>query len=286
MIFLQGQTIRAGTKVIIHWSTELIVGMAYVMLGRSESIRDIFITGEFSITQIKCDLDALAESNRLEELFNDTVKEERKKSCKCWKISFLNVRSMKSSDGHRIDVAADNLLMDSDLFGLGETWLEEDNKVDYPGFFSHFANFGKGKGLAGYNKINVIEEPKTVTSETYSTMLFKTAHFHIIFLYLSSNCKKAEVISLLDMWIQKDTPTAIIGDINENLVKLKKITFSKQMASRGFEQLIKEPTCETGSLIDHVYVNNAMKAQGISTKIDGAYYSDHDIVSLWIPKSE
>ena len=256
------------------------------MLGRSERLEDLFIAGKLDVAQIKCDPNALKESKRLATIFDLAEKKRTEKRLNCWKISYLNVRSMKTASGHAEDVAKDNFIMDSDMFGLGETWLEEDNKVDYPGFFSHFANFGKGKGLAGYNKIDVIEEPKTVTSETYSTMLFKTAHFHIIFLYLSSNCKKAEVISLLDMWIQKDTPTAIIGDINENLVKLKKITFSRQMASRGFEQLIKEPTCETGSLIDHVYVNNAMKTQGISTKIDGAYYSDHDIVSLWIPKSE
>ena len=29
----------------------------------------------------------------------------------------------------------------------------------------------------------------------------------------------------------------------------------------GFEQLIKEPTCQTGGLIDHLYVNNAMKTK-------------------------
>ena len=90
---------------------------------------------------------------------------------------------------------------------------------------------------------------------------------------------------MLDNWIDKDFPTAVIGDVNENLGKLKKAPFSKKMKSMGFEQMIKEPTCETGSIIDHLYVNDAMKVIGISTDITAAYYSDHDIISLYIKKS-
>ena len=54
----------------------------------------------------------------------------------------------------------------------------------------------------------------------------------------------------------------------------------------GFEQQIKEPTCQTGSLIDHIYVNSAMKNKKVFTETDSAYYSDHDIISLYIPKEE
>ena len=88
----------------------------------------------------------------------------------------------------------------------------------------------------------------------------------------------------MDKWIEKDVPTAIIGDVNENLGRLKKAPFANKMKSSGFEQMIKEPTCETGSLIDHLYVNNAMKVKGILTDVNAAYYSDHDIISLYIPK--
>ena len=48
--------------------------------------------------------------------------------------------------------------------------------------------------------------------------------------------------------------------------------------------MIKESTCDTGSIIDHLYVNDAMKDKNISTSIDAAYYSDHDIISLLVPK--
>ena len=44
-------------------------GMAYVMLGRSSRLQDLFIAGELDVNEIKCDPNALEESNRLEEIF-------------------------------------------------------------------------------------------------------------------------------------------------------------------------------------------------------------------------
>ena len=78
--------------------------MGYVMLGRSQRLDDIYISGELDVSQIKCDPKALEESKRLEELFNQSEKEEEEKRAKCWKISYLNIRSMKSANGHSKDV--------------------------------------------------------------------------------------------------------------------------------------------------------------------------------------
>ena len=276
---------KAGQKVIIHWSKDLAKAMAYVMLGRCELLEDLYIAGEFDVKQIICDIEfALPEAMRLLEEFEKSQKELRDQREKHWKISYLNVRSMKSYNGHREDVKSDNFIMDADMFGLGETWLEHDNKVDFDGFSSHFANFGTGKGVAGYSKMDLISQPETVSNETYSAISMKTKDFHIIFLYLSSNYKKDCLFSLLDRWIEKDVPTAVLGDVNENF-KLKKAAFTKMMNTKGFHQLIKESTCDSGSIIDHLYINDAMKAKEISTSIDAAYYSDHDIISLLVPKN-
>ena len=58
-------------------------------------------------------------------------------------------------------------------------------------------------------------QPETVSSMTYSAILFKTSQFHIIFLYLSSNYNKDDLFALLDMWIEKDVPTAEISSTTE-----------------------------------------------------------------------
>ena len=45
------------------------------------------------------------------------------------------------------------------------------------GYLGYFANFGNGKGVAGYTKIGLVGPPETVSSETYSAILFKTCKF-------------------------------------------------------------------------------------------------------------
>ena len=106
------------------------------------------------------------------------------KRSKVWKISYLNVRSLNA---HCEDVRKDNFLIDSDILGLGETHLKEEEVVPIDEFFGVFANFGKGKGVAGYTKMDLQAEPCIVKSNSYSAILLKTHHFTIIFLYLSSN---------------------------------------------------------------------------------------------------
>ena len=48
--------------------------------------------------------------------------------------------------------------------------------------------------------------------------------------------------------------------------------------------MVDKPTRESGRLIDHIYVNNAMDQTRISTQVDANYYSDHDIISLYISR--
>ena len=282
---------KSGCEVNIHWPNVKKDGMVYVMLGRSERLEDIYISGELDVSKIKCNPEALEESKRLEEIFNQSEKETEDKRAKCIKISYLNVRSMKSADGHAKDVERDNVIMDADMFGLGETCLEKGMEVHFDGYSGSFANFGKGKGVAGYSKIDLVAQPEAVSTETYSAILLKTKDFHVVFLYLSGNCKKADFFTLLDSWIEKEIPTAIMGDVNQKFLageKLKKAStrFVNMMTIRGFHQLIKEPTHRDGNTIDHIYVNDTMQAQNISTHIDAAYYSDHDIISLYLPKPE
>ena len=282
---------KSGSEVNVHWPNVAKDALVFVMLSRSERVEDIYISGELDMSKIKCNPESLEESKRLEEIFNQSEKEKDEKRARCIKISYLNVRSMRSADGHANDVERDNVIMDADMFGLGETWLEKGSEVHFDGYSSHFANFGKGKGVAGYSRIDLVAQPVTVPTETFSAILLKTKDFHIIFLYLSSNCKKASLFTLLDTWIEKDIPIAVMGDMNEDFLrgeKLKKANnrFVNMMTVRGFHQLIKEPTCVSGSTIDHLYVNDAMQAQTISTQIDGAYYSDHDIISLYVPKQK
>ena len=48
------------------------------------------------------------------------------------------------------------------------------------------------------------------------------------------------------------------------------------MSDNGYDQLIKTPTTDRGTLIDHIYCNS--NSGNIVTEVADCYYSDHDIV--------
>ena len=277
---MQGQTVKAETKVNIHWTNGMQNGMAYVMLGRSVRRQDIYISGKLDPSQIRCDPDALEESKRLSKEFDDREAELAEKRSKVWKISYLNVRSLNA---HCEDVRKDNFLIDSDILGLGETHQKDEEVVPLDEFFGVFANFGKGKGVAGYTKMDLQAEPCIVKSNSYSAILLKTHHFTIIFLYLSNNYDKTSVFTLLDKWIEVKTPTAVIGDVNENILAGNS-QCENFMRGKGFYQMVDQPTRHSGTLIDHIYVNDALDQIGFSTQVDACYYSDHDIISMYVTK--
>ena len=251
--------------------------MGYVMFGRPERLEDLYVTGEMDIKDIRCNQDCLEENNRLVKIFEESQQAEMDKVANYWKISYLNIFSLNA---HYKDMINDNAIINSDIIGLGETWLERNSNVQLENFEGHFASFGRGKGVAGFTKMALMEEPHTFSSEDFSAVSLRTAKFQIIFLYLSSGCDKQELFNLLDQWILNDIPTAVMGDMNEDIFKKSK--FDLIMTSKGFDQLIKEATYIEGSLIDHIYINRAMKKKNILTKVESCYYSDHDIITLYI----
>ena len=278
--FSEGQTVPAENQTIIHWKG-LKEGMAYTMLGRSVRQEDIHIADGFDKDLIKCNEDALNESRRLEKIFDDAENVKKDKRENHWKISYLNVRSLNA---HQEDVSVDNAIIDSDIIGLGETWLEKNELINLDGFSGYFANFGKGKGQAGFTKLDLVIEPEIVSSISYSAVLFKTNNFNIIFLYLSENYPKDSVFTFLENWIEEDFPTAIMGDVNENILGKSKSKFQEFMESKHFHQMIQEPTYISGSLIDHLYINETMKKRNVFSEVNCCAYSDHDILSLYFPK--
>ena len=53
------------------------------------------------------------------------------------------------------------------MLGLGETWLEQDQKKNFDEYSGYFANFGNGKGVAGYSKLELVSHPEIFRSEYY-----------------------------------------------------------------------------------------------------------------------
>ena len=241
-------------------------------------MKDIYIKGKVDPLGIHANPDALEETKRLQSIFDQRIQSLNEKKENFWRISYLNVRSLK---GKIMDVSKDTSLMDADVFALGETWLEEGESISFDGYEGHFANHGRGKGVSAYSKMKSTQL-NSVTSDTFSAITLRTEKFDIIFVYISSGCSKIEVFKHLEKCIDKERPTAIMGDTNMDFLKECKI--NDFLENKGFQQLVQRATRESGSLIDHVYANESLRSLDITTEQCSAYYSDHDVITINISK--
>ena len=73
----------------------------------------------------------------------------------------------------------------------------------------------------------------------------------------------------------------IIGDLNEDLLSPNTKPINDHLTSMGFTQHVKMPTCDSGSLLDHIYTMDIHDQ--INTQVLDCYYSDHDIVTCSLP---
>ena len=123
------------------------------MFGRPERLEDLYVTGEMNISDIRCNQDCLEENKRLLNIFEDLQQAELDKYANHWKISYLNICSLNA---HYKDLLNDNVINNSDIIGLGESWLEKGTKINIENFEGYFANFGRGKGVAGFTKMSLM----------------------------------------------------------------------------------------------------------------------------------
>ena len=170
-------------------------GMGYVCLGRSERLEDIYIKGELEKECIHASPQALEESKRLQTIFEQGLQKVEEQKELFWKVSYLNVRSLRNKTE---DIAKDNYLMSADIFGLGETHLKpEEKSIKFDGYKEHFANFGKGKGVAAFSRSTECTLLNQVATEIFSAIHLRNPTFDVIFVYWSSNGKKEEVEEIL-----------------------------------------------------------------------------------------
>ena len=271
---MQGQTCKSGCKLIIHCpKRKMEKGMAYVMLGRNENLKDIYISGDLTKDAINVSQRALDESKKLLKIFQDNQAILESKADTYFQITFLNIRSLKA---HLDDMLKDERLMSNQVIALGETWLHCEEEVTVDGFLAHHIKGGKGKGLSVFSKYDYLEEPKCLSLSTLSAMSIKTPRIDLIFLYLSKDFDFSSLKEHLYSWIDPRRPTAILGDMNWHYEARSQHTMYKYLEALGFQQVIQNVTHEKGNLIDHIYINDTLLNQQAFAESVPVYYSDHN----------
>jgi len=67
----------------------------------------------------------------------------------------------------------------------------------------------------------------------------------------------------------------VVGDFNEDILLSDNKPCSSMFKSLGLRQCVEKPKCDSGTLIDHMYVTPDIH---VKTDILDCYYSDHDFV--------
>ena len=264
--------------------------MAYVALSRCQQINDVnIIIPKYKLMSkrslralirkhIKVDIGARAQKENM-----DNIELERRAIATLEKeknliVSYLNVR--KGLIVKEEDVKDDDILMNSDIFGIGETCLPENACVQYDGYESIFANVRNGQGSAVYVKNGFNFHHDTFTDDKMTGIFLSLENIDLIFLYLSKQFSWNNLKTVLDSWIKNERRVAILGDMNwqYNCETHEMKTYLEQ--TLGFKQIIDVPTHDQGHTIDHIYINKKLIEEKAAYNTEPVYYSDHDIIQL------
>ena len=74
----------------------------------------------------------------------------------------------------------------------------------------------------------------------------------------------------------QNLPTCLVSDLNEDVSITSNTHCCTMFKLQGLQQMIKKPTHDSGTIIDHVYVSHTLNT--IQTDVTDCYYSDHDFI--------
>ena len=258
-------------------------GQAYVAFSRVCELCKLHIAN-YTCTQICVSPNAAKEMARLRKnvlpaiphlLFN-TISTDIS-------IIHLNIRGI-----HRKipDIQHDDILKLSDIISLNETYLAEYDSLnaqmmnimsDVSVFHCDCNNFGGGVALIVNNKLNPIPITVDPSIELVAVKICTPTEIIIISVYRPPATLICEFTYKMAQIAKQFTnmATCTVGDINEDIA----LTSDKQCCStlkvHGFKQMVTKPTCDSGTLLDHVYVTPKVS---ITTDVSDCCYSDHDYV--------
>ena len=74
----------------------------------------------------------------------------------------------------------------------------------------------------------------------------------------------------------QNVPICLVGDLNEDVSITSNTHCCTMFKLQGLQQMIKKPTHDSGTIIDHVYVSHTLNTT--QTDVTDCYYSDHNFI--------
>ena len=195
----------------------------------------------------------------------------------------LNIGNLKS---RLKDIAIDTIMKSANIISLNETHFEEKDTVtpkmlgiiQNVSIFQHdHNNSGGGVALIINKKFMPEEITLNCGCEVLAVKIAKPRKLHIMSVYRPPStpfCKFTdELLKIVSK--QKEMPTCIVGDFNEDISITYKRHCCSMLMLNGFKQMVKKPTTDSWTLIDHAYVSQKMT---VTADVTDCYYTVHDYV--------
>ena len=217
----QGATIKKPKTMVLHLDNVWACGQAYVMLGRIQSLDQLYLASPVNPAKIIVNDKAAKMSQHITEVaLNNQPSIWKDKPNGEVNICTLNARSLIK---HHEDLICDSVLMQSDIICVNETFITspDTRNIDIPGFKLYVCGNGRGnrRGVAVYARNS--HRPATVllignrVDKHYQILRLEYPLIDIIAIYISPSISSmAAVIDEMSELIKPNRATIICGDVN------------------------------------------------------------------------
>ncbi|XP_019628628.1 PREDICTED: uncharacterized protein LOC109473188 [Branchiostoma belcheri] len=287
----QGKTLD-NIVVCMSGTGPFMPGQAYVAFSRVRRLADLYIVG-FRAASIRCSSKVTEEMSRLA---NKKLAPLRAPTVPgpSTSLIFLNVRSYLK---HLFDLQLTASMKNADILCFAETFLlphqslGQHDRITHEMTYIHRQERRTSQQLHRGGIMVMSRSPMTRLDDdgiTPSAMEYICTHIklpnttiQVCVAYCRPPVNQRALLHDLQALFQVmdiTTPTVLVGDFNVDLTNADHThPLLQTMAALGFRQVVRRPTTDHGSLLDHVYINASVQA---SVSVIDCYYSDHDIIDV------
>ena len=200
------------------------------------------------------------------------------------KLLHLNVGNVKTKIA---DIKNDDTFQNADIIVLNETHSQHSDTVtlDMIGlsqdrFIVHCDRNNRGGGVA--LMINTNLNPKHIRMQTILEIdvvqISAPMQIIVISVYRPPSTPIDVFINgMLEVIAQfRNIPICVVGDLNEDVSITSNTCCCTMFKLQGLQQMIKKPTHDSGTIIDHVYISHTLNT--LQTDVTDCYYSDYNFI--------
>lgn len=287
---VQGKTLEQ-VVVSMEGRGKFMPGQAYVAMSRVRTLQGLFFLG-FDVSHIRINPVVQREMERLSNLPQDEQPVPHHLTDNtCVRIGFLNVRSYLE---HLDDMKIHPAIAAMDVLCFAETFLHDGQRLGNAQMLKHDSVCFRAERPLDHGVHRggiMIQVPLRMSSRGLQTPQTQLEHqgisdnndstpINIVTLYRppsqSPRLFQDRVQQLLTS-LDTTNLTVILGDFNFDLLETPHHDIVQLLSHHGFRQYVKGPTTDQGTLLDHVYINQAVT---VHLEVVDTYYSDHDIICV------